>query len=248
MKALIDFFLQHFIAILFCLILLNLLWKYYKKSELSLRVNVVLFQNNAEHHFILGYYLFNKNKDLERAENELRRAITLTPNDDRYFLALAYILHLRGKYLEAVHNYRQVIKLNPQSGDAYLNIGLLFHEKLNRFDEAEQAYRRAIELNPTFPENYFQLGWLLLDRLHRYTEAESMFIKTLELNPQDETALYNLACIKSFSRDSDLTFEYLRKAIEKGFDQNWAWNDKDLEWLQNDLRFTEIVGPRPSKD
>jgi hypothetical protein len=75
-----------------------------------------------------------------------------------------------------------------------------------------------------------------------------MFIKTLELNPQDKIALDDLACIKSINRDSDLAFDYLRKAIEKGFDRDWACNDKDLEWLHNDLRFTEIVGYRPKKD
>ena len=248
MKTLINFFLNYFWVILFCSIVLGLSWKRFRKSEIFLYLNIYLFPKNAQSHFNLGHFLFTKNKQLERAEKELRQAIALDSQNDNSFLVLAYIFHANGKYSEAIDNYQQVIKLNPHNENAYLNIGLLFHEKLNRFDEAEQAYRHAIELNPKEPENHFQLGWLLCDRLHRYAEAEAMFVKTLELNPQDETALYDLACIKSINRDSGLAFDYLRRAIEKGFDRDWAWNDKDLEWLHNDSRFKEIVGSRPKKD
>lgn len=222
-------------------------------SELSLRLNVIRFPGNAEHHFILGYYLFNKNKDLEKAEKEIRQAVALRPQDWRYILVLAYVLHTRAKYSEANENYQDAIKLIPPDEkvhleSAYINSGILLHEKLNRFDEAEKAYRGAIELNPDQPFSQFQLGHLLVNHLHRYAEAETYFLRALELDPQDETTLYNLACIKSFSRDADLALDYLRKAIEKGFDRDWAANDKDLEWLKNDPRFTEIVGSYANKE
>jgi tetratricopeptide (TPR) repeat protein len=244
----IIFLQQYLVIILLALAILNWSWKIFRRSELFLQLNIILFPNNAEKHFALGYYLYDKKKKLDNAEKELRQAVALNSQDYRYLLVLGYVLQIREKYGEAFENYQRVVKLNPHDASAFGNIGILLHEEFNRFDEAEQAYRRSIELNPQDPLGHFQLGWLLLDRFHRYEEAESHFFKTLELNPQDETALYNLACIKSFSQDSDLAFDYLRKAIEKGFDKNWAWNDKDLEWLQNDLRFTEIVGPRPNKD
>ena len=247
---LITFLQQYLVLILFSLWILNWLWKRFKKSELFLRLNVFLFPKNAEKHFALGYYLCEKRKHLDQAESEFRQAIALDSQDCRYVLALAFLLHDdREKSAEAVRHYQLAIQLDKDkeyADTAYLNTGFLLHERLNRFDEAEKAYRSAIELNPANPEGYFRLGWLLLDRLHRYSEAEGLFLKTLELNPQDETALYNLACIKSINRELDPAFTYLRKAIEKGFDPNWAKNDEDLEWLHHDSRFTEILELHPS--
>ena len=216
--------------------------------EIYLRLRVILFPKFAKNHYDLGHFLVIQNKKLDMAENELRQAIELNPNNYKHFLTLAYILHTDGKFSEAIDYYQLAINKNPLCDNAYFNIGCLFHEKLNRFDEAKQAYQKAMEINPENPDTYFQIGWLLVDRLHNYEEAESMFNKTLELNPQDETALYNLACIKSNNRDLDSTFAYLQEAIDKGFDREWARKDKDFEWLQNDLRFIEIIGLRPSGD
>ena len=69
-----------------------------------------------------------------------------------------------------------------------------------------------------------------------------MFQKALEFNPQDEYSLYNLACIKAIAKDADTAFKYLKEAIQNGFDKDFAWEDPELESLQNDPRFVEIVG------
>lgn len=44
----------------------------------------------------------------------------------------------------------------------------------------------------------------------------------------------------------DLAIEHLRKAAQREtFDPNWAWEDPDLQWIRDDPRFVEIVGPKP---
>jgi superkiller protein 3 len=163
----------------------------------------------------------------------------------RFYVLTAYSLHNNKKYSEAAATYKKAIKNDPKNGNAYLNLGLLLHEELNQPAEAERAYRRSIQLNPTFSVGYFQLAWLLHKRFHRYGEAEVLFAKTLELDPKDETASYNIACIKAITNDFDAAFKYLKDAIQKGFDRAWAWRDPDLTPLHNDPRFVEIVGARP---
>jgi hypothetical protein len=57
---------------------------------------------------------------------------------------------------------------------------------------------------------------------------------------------YNRACLESVCGNFDLAFEFLRKATQKEkFDSSWAWEDPDLEWIRDDPRFIEIVGPKP---
>ena len=217
-------------------------------SELCLQLGIILNPKYAENYYRLGKFLYSKNKKLASAEKALRQAINISSQDYRYYLLLAYILHKSGRYDEALSNYYQVTKLDALEETAHLNMGLIFHDNLNRFTEAEKAYRDAIKANPKNPEGYFQLGWLLMDKLNRYEEAEKLFLKTLEINPKDETALYNLACIKSINRDLDSAFNYLQKAIEKGFDKDWARTDNDLELLKNDLRFDKIISLSPKAE
>lgn len=59
---------------------------------------------------------------------------------------------------------------------------------------------------------------------------------------------YNPACLESILGNLDTAFDHLTKAAqEKSFDKAWAWEDPDLQWIRDDPRFLEIVGPKPEK-
>lgn len=63
-----------------------------------------------------------------------------------------------------------------------------------------------------------------------------------------ENDFYNRACLESVCGNFDLAFEYLRKAAQdEKFDTQWAWEDPDLQWIHDDSRFIEIVGPKTEK-
>lgn len=85
---------------------------------------------------------------------------------------------------------------------------------------------------------------LTYDELKDYEKALADYDKAIELNPEDATAYYNFACIKSIMGEIDIAFDYLKKAIERGQDKAWAWEDEDLDNLQIDERFEEIVGSK----
>ena len=62
--------------------------------------------------------------------------------------------------------------------------------------------------------------------------------------PEDDW--YNRACLESVCDNFDLAFEYLQRAAKNDeLDATWIWEDPDLEWIRNDPRFVEIVGPKP---
>jgi tetratricopeptide (TPR) repeat protein len=217
----------------------------YQAALLDFTKAIELKPQDADFYFMRGkvnVFL----KDFSAALNDYNKVIELRNTDAKAFCYRAFIHQEMKDFSQSLVDYTRAIEIDPKFAAAYFYLGGLF-EELKRFDEAEQAYRKTIEFKTDDPMFYFQLGLLLHVQFHRYSEAELMFGKTLELTPQDETALYNLACIKSINKDSEPAFGYLRDAIQKGFDQAWAWDDPDLDSLKDDPRFIEIVGPRPEK-
>jgi tetratricopeptide (TPR) repeat protein len=193
--------------------------------------------------------ILHRDNRFDEAQQVYPQVIKLLPRkNEKYYLYSALNYHIDGKYSEAVTAYKHVIRINPSNLNAYKNLAILQHEKLNQPEEAEKAYRQVIQLNPDNPDDYFNLGLLLLEHSQRYGEAETMFQKTLEFNPQDEYALYNIACIKAVLKDFDSALNYLKKAIQKGFDKSEAWDDPDLESLHDDPRFVDLVGLQTIKE
>ena len=187
--------------------------------------------------------LLHQDGRFDEAQQYYLQATKFLPrNNEKYHLYSALHYHVDGKHSEAVAAYKRVIHKNPKNMNALHNIGILQYQELNQPKEAEQTYRRIIQLHPKDPEAYFQLGLVLHEKFQDYEEADSMFQKALEFNPQDEYSLYNLACIKAIAKDADTAFKYLKEAIQNGFDKDFAWEDPELESLQNDPRFVEIVG------
>jgi len=59
---------------------------------------------------------------------------------------------------------------------------------------------------------------------------------------------YNRACLESICDNPNFAFICLQHAKQnEKFNPTWAWEDPDLQWIRNDPRFIEIVGPRPEK-
>jgi len=71
--------------------------------------------------------------------------------------------------------------------------------------------------------------------------ARELLNFALELNPKSPYAYYNLACISALESQVESGLEYLRKAIDFGYD-NWNHlaTDEDLISLHNDSRFFDL--------
>ncbi len=103
--------------------------------------------------------------------------------------------------------------------------------------------------DPAFREA-FDSGIRLLQE-KKFDESVAAFKKCIELRPDDPTAYYNIACAFSLKGDADKAFEWLERAIDKGFDDvGHMARDTDLDPIRKDPRYKDMIafarGERPA--
>jgi len=78
--------------------------------------------------------------------------------------------------------------------------------------------------------------------VHEYALAEAFLQGYLEMRPDEPDALYDFACLKSLTGETEQSASYLSRSIEAGF-RYWDLieNDPDLRTLRTDRRFGQVL-------
>jgi tetratricopeptide (TPR) repeat protein len=191
---------------------------------------------------VLGI-LLDDLKRYDEAEAAYRKAIEFNPTYASAYSNLGNTLNGLKRYDEAEAAYRKAIELNPTDIKAYRSlINLLRFELSNRIEDTLPLYEKRIEINPEDFNSYLAIS-SINKQLGKNISVDHIE-KARQFMPEDDW--YNRACLESVGNNFDLAFEHLRKAVQRdGFNPAWAWEDPDLEWIRNDPRFVEIVGPKP---
>jgi len=74
----------------------------------------------------------------------------------------------------------------------------------------------------------------------QYEAAIEAFQKSIEAGYNEDAATYNIACGYALLGKNDLAFEYLKKAMEEGFDVGGYLHDDDLDGLHSDPRWPQL--------
>jgi tetratricopeptide (TPR) repeat protein/2-polyprenyl-3-methyl-5-hydroxy-6-metoxy-1,4-benzoquinol methylase len=165
--------------------------KYKEGEELS----KVIIKKNPSHQLswkVLGA-IYQKNGELNEAENAHRRALILSPRDAIVHRNLGVTLQELGKIQEAERSFKVAIKLKPQYAESYYNLGCL---KLNneRLEEAVENFKKSIILKANYEEAYFNLG-IVYHKIGKYEDAKLSYKKVIEINPNFSDAYSNLGNI-----------------------------------------------------
>jgi tetratricopeptide (TPR) repeat protein len=73
-----------------------------------------------------------------------------------------------------------------------------------------------------------------------YEAAIDAFQKSIEAGYNEDAATYNIACGYALLGKNDLAFEYLKKAMDEGFDVGGYLHDDDLDSLHSDPRWPQL--------
>ena len=176
------------------------------------------------------YYI---NDELEKSETACTVAHALDSTQIGPIWYMGNIYSDKKDYEKAIKLYHQVINKYPNFNvNVYNNLGYAYY-KSNDFDPAEKMYKKAIELDPAHPLAYENLG-LLYYMSKKYSECISINKKWLDIYPDDNTAYYNIACLFSLQGKGAAAVEWLKKAIEKGYNNyDKLKKDADLENARN---------------
>jgi len=101
----------------------------------------------------------------------------------------------------------------------------------------EAVHRRC----PDYTEVVGLLGGLYT-KVGRITDGLKMDRKLVRLDPANPTAHYNLACSLALCRKRPDALRSLRTALSLGYDDlDWMQQDPDLEGLQDDPEFQQLL-------
>lgn len=150
----------------------------------------------------------------------------------------------RSRMSEAEEMYKKAIQADPTNLWTVVDLVWLFRRQ-GREREAIPFLEAAANLDPTNPDALLVLA-SIYRKLGDNAALKNYVERARKLIPPDEW--YGLASVESICGNADLAFVYLKRAVEKqGFDRLGAWRNWNLDWIRNDPRFEQIVGPRPNQ-
>lgn len=189
----------------------------------------------------LGQSLMNQEKYEE--------AIQCFKRNEKQFAAtyfnMGLALYRAKRNREALDYFKRACAIEPDDAE-FLDLLGQTYDVIGDYKAAEKHLRRGIELAPQYAYCYYDLGNMFLKFKDKRKEARTLLEKAVELEPDMMWAYYCLGCWHALEGKKAKAFEYLEKALEKGFkDRTWIEADKDLEGLRGDPRYGKLLAKLP---
>jgi tetratricopeptide (TPR) repeat protein len=137
---------------------------------------------------------------IDEAQRDYQRALRLRPDYPEALNNLGAVFYARGSFHRAEKYYLRAIQLNSQSAATYSNLGTAYFAQ-RKMDKGLAAYRTAFSIDPRVFED--AAPQLVTESLPARQRAQ-----------QD----YCLALLFAQSGHNDRAIDYLRKALNEGFD------------------------------
>jgi tetratricopeptide (TPR) repeat protein len=168
--------------------------------------------NNIPAHYALGV-TFEKQGNLQRAENEWREALRLNPDFLDAERSIANAAMLQGDMNALEDAASQMVRLQPGSPEGY-GLRALSNINRTRYAIAEQDVHRAIEVAPQSAYGYVQMGNLRLAQ-KQYPDAAKAYQDALDRNANSIDALRGLVNAYVAEKQDDKAIAIVNAQIAK---------------------------------
>ncbi|HUO33067.1 MAG TPA: tetratricopeptide repeat protein [Bryobacteraceae bacterium] len=166
---------------------------------------------------------------LDAAMKRYQRAMHLDSKYAEPINNAGTIYYAERRYGRAARYYKHALKLEPQSASIYSNLGTAYFAE-KKYKEAVQAYDTALQLDPEVFEHRNTYGVLLQERT------------------VDERAKFHYFLARAYAKEGqkDRAFEYIRKALEEGFnDRKKLMQDPEFAAYRDLPEFKELLKLEP---
>ena len=199
--------------------------------------------------------------EYEAAIGEFEKALEILPENPSIHDRMGTVLQemeeeeaAEGHFRKAEAGYDAVLRRSPEDFETLYNRGRVrnqigkYDEAIRDFDRVEEAIRgsgRAEQMGGFVWGVYFNRAFSYFYQ-EKWEPAIADFLKSTKIDPDyggNAVSFYNVACAYALQGKKDEALRYLKRSVEKGFDQfEHMENDEDLEILHDDPRFLEIIG------
>jgi tetratricopeptide (TPR) repeat protein len=217
-----------------------------KEAMSASRRAVELDPESAEAHASRGL-AESLSKNYQTAEAEFETAMRLNPRlyDACYFYARCKFA--QGLMAEAAGLFRKASELDLADYQSLTHLNMCLRT-LGRHEEAHavsgvavERAERHIELLPEDARALY-LGANALLQLGDRERCVAWAERALAIDPEENTTLYNVACVHALLGRRDSALELLETTVRNGFgNKDWMENDPDLSGLRSDPRFESLV-------
>jgi len=139
---------------------------------------------------------------LNIARKSYERSVKLNASYAEAINNLGTVAYAQKSYRRATNHYKKALILAPDSASMHSNLGTA-HFARKKYDDAMAEYQKAVSLDPNVFENRGTQGTVLQERS---VEERAKFH-------------YHLARIYAKNGQNERAIQYLRKALEEGFNE-----------------------------
>ena len=173
--------------------------------------NVDKFPNNYLSHQKLAEW-YEKNGELEKAEDEYLKVIELKPKKYENYYKLALIYNKDNKQNQAIELLKDVLKRKSDYLDASLCLGSILYET-EMYKEAINVFQEALKYNPGEYKLYYYMG-MTYTRINDFPNAKEYYKKAATINSTLNAAKLNLGQISLIFKDYDEAEKFFMECIE----------------------------------
>ena len=177
---------------------------------------------------------------IEEAAQMFRRTLQIDPYYTYAHNNLGLTQYLNGEYEAAKKSFEKAIALDTSYALAFSNLGNVYRRK-GQLTEAKYNYIKAVQVDPGCSDAYNNLGIVYYLEQH-YEASIDAFKKAVALDPGDPVGHYSLACLYSLIKDTDSSLNWMRFALQKGFDDYKSLlQDEDLDFVRESAGFQQLM-------
>ncbi len=156
--------------------------------------------------------VYEKMKDLDKAEESVVSAIKLRKDDPELYYILGVVYGKKERYDAAADNVRQAIRMDPKREEFIFYLGVIY-EKTKDYDKCLEEMKRVLEINPKHADALNYIGFLYADRNENLAQALAYVNKAMALDPDNGYYEDSLAWIYYRQKKYALALEEIQKSV-----------------------------------
>jgi len=178
--------------------------------------------------------------NIDKAVFHFKAVLRITPDNINAQKNLKRALTRQKEWNKELASLNEALRLDPDNPGHHYNLGNFYHRK-NELDKAIDYYQKTLSLRPDFIPALNNIAIIYTMRA-QYGKALSVFKKLASIQPEESSHFYNGACMYAKQHQVEDAVNWLKKAIEKGYD-NWDLikTDSDLENIRGSEAFKTLL-------